>query len=395
MKWLFRTSGFFRDRTHFALPVYGGLCHASHIYTHDDAQQVISSAKADERFYPVCPVIATSTGKPFSGKTATALLQQVVFEILTQQIAWDNVVKGIVDMANADLTYHFHLSMFRKSLPTNDLCSSLESNIQNATIDKQDFIGWLVTEDEGERLPRTSAQSKLAIVGMSCRLPGGATDNEKFWQILEQGLDVSREIPADRFDIASHYDSTGKELNKSGTQYGCFIDEPGMFDAPFFNMSPKESQTVDPQMRLALVTAYEALEQSGFVANRTPSTKLERIGTFYGQAADDYREVNQGQEVSTYYIVSVSRVQNAVCSVLTFASLSLAAAVHSVLAGSTISSNSLDQAIASIPLAHLVLQLSKWHVRLFGAARPTLSSLGASMCSPIRMALQVSAVDTS
>ncbi|KAG6310211.1 hypothetical protein E4U22_003418 [Claviceps purpurea] len=137
---------------------------------------------------------------------------------------------------------------------------------------------------------------------MACRLPGGATDTEKFWDILVKGLDVSRKVPADRFDIETHYDPTGKQMNKSMTQYGCFIDEPGLFDAPFFNMSPREAQTTDPQMRLALVTAYEALEQAGYVGNRTNSTKLERIGTYYGQAADDYREVNQGQEVSTYYI---------------------------------------------------------------------------------------------
>ena len=64
-------------------------------------------------------------------------------------------------------------------------------------------------------------------------------------------------------------------------------------------MSPREAQVVDPQMRLALVTAYEALERAGYVGNRTAATQLQRIGTYYGQAADDYREVNQGQEVSS------------------------------------------------------------------------------------------------
>jgi acyl transferase domain-containing protein len=52
--------------------------------------------------------------------------------------------------------------------------------------------------------------------------------------------------------------------------------------------------------RLALVTAYEALEMAGFAPNRTPSTTLKRIGTFYGQASDDWREVNAGQIISTY-----------------------------------------------------------------------------------------------
>ena len=83
---------------------------------------------------------------------------------------------------------------------------------------------------------------------------------------------------------------------------GGFIDEPGLFDAPFFNMSPREAQQTDPMQRLALVTAYEALERAGYVANRTSATNLHRIGTFYGQASDDYREVNTAQEISTYFI---------------------------------------------------------------------------------------------
>ncbi|KAK3620986.1 Non-reducing polyketide synthase PKS8-1 [Elasticomyces elasticus] len=62
-------------------------------------------------------------------------------------------------------------------------------------------------------------------------------------------------------------------------------------------MSPREAQVTDPQMRYSPVTAYEAPERAGYVGNRTFSTKVERIGTYHGQAADDYREVNQGQQV--------------------------------------------------------------------------------------------------
>jgi monodictyphenone polyketide synthase len=113
---------------------------------------------------------------------------------------------------------------------------------------------------------------------------------------------VSRKIPADRFDVDSHADPEAKRLNCSHTEYGCFIDEPGLFDAPFFNMSPREAEQTDPMQRLALVTAYEALERAGYVANRTAATDLTRIGTWYGQASDDYREVNTAQEISTYFI---------------------------------------------------------------------------------------------
>jgi acyl transferase domain-containing protein len=90
-------------------------------------------------------------------------------------------------------------------------------------------------------------------------------------------------------------------------EFGCFIDEPGLFDAPFFNMSPREALQTDPMQRLALVTAAEALERSGYVPNRTASTDLSRVGTFYGCACDDYREVNTAQEIGTYFITGGCR----------------------------------------------------------------------------------------
>jgi acyl transferase domain-containing protein len=67
-------------------------------------------------------------------------------------------------------------------------------------------------------------------------------------------------------------------------------------------MSPRECLETDPGQRLALVTAYEALEMSGFVPNRTPSTQLDRIGTFNGQVADEYKEQNLAQQIGPYFI---------------------------------------------------------------------------------------------
>lgn len=100
----------------------------------------------------------------------------------------------------------------------------------------------------------------------------------------------------------TYYDPTGKIRNTSHTPYGCFIDEPGLFDPPFFNMSPREAKQTDPMHRLGLATAFEALEMAGYVPNRTPSTRLDRIGTFYGQTSDDWREINAAQDVDTYFI---------------------------------------------------------------------------------------------
>ncbi|KAI1640764.1 hypothetical protein F4809DRAFT_637216 [Biscogniauxia mediterranea] len=72
-------------------------------------------------------------------------------------------------------------------------------------------------------------------------------------------------------------------------------------------MSPREAQQTDPMQRLAIVTAYEALERAGYVANRTASADLHRISTFYGQASDDHREVNTAYEIGTYFIPGCCR----------------------------------------------------------------------------------------
>ena len=149
-------------------------------------------------------------------------------------------------------------------------------------------------------------QSKIAIIGYSGRFPESAS-NEEFWDLLHAGRDVHRTIPEDRFAWRTHFDATGKSKNTSRVQYGCFIKEPGVFDARFFNMSPRESENTDPAQRLAITTTYEALEMAGLVLNRTPSSQQDRIGVFFGTTSDDWREVNSGQDVDTYFIPGGNR----------------------------------------------------------------------------------------
>ncbi len=305
LKRVFLVSDFFRDTKSIALPVYGGLCHAPHIYNETHAREVVrvsASKLSTPRFTPVVPVLSTSSGHPFPAPNADALLENIIKEILTGAIQWDEVIQGVVERASSLGVVQLQLQAFRISLPIHDLAAAVKESLPHVEAATTDLISWATDTSIHSISPRGARQSKIAIVGMACRLPGGATDTEKFWEVLEKGLDVHRKIPADRFDVDTHYDPAGKRVNTSHTPYGCFIDEPGLFDAPFFNMSPREAQQTDPMQRLALVTAYEALERAGYVANRTAATNLHRIGTFYGQSSDDYREVNAGQEVSTYYI---------------------------------------------------------------------------------------------
>ena len=305
LKAIFRTADFFRDRKSIPLPVFGGLCHAEHIYSEKHVHDVVRTASMEalnSRFSPAIPIYSTSTGRPFAATNATDLFACIISEILTQSIRWDSVIQGVAQHARNIRASQCQVLVFRTSLPIHDLSGALE-RISDFETFTEELIPWIYDKTiADERGPRGPLQSKIAIVGMSCRMPGGATDTEKFWELLESGLDVHREIPADRFDVNSHCDEAGKRVNASHTRYGCFIDEPGLFDAPFFNISPREAEQTDPMQRLALVTAYEALEKAGYVANRTAATDLHRIGTFYGQASDDYREVNTAQNISTYFI---------------------------------------------------------------------------------------------
>ncbi|KAF4982434.1 hypothetical protein FZEAL_1952 [Fusarium zealandicum] len=148
--------------------------------------------------------------------------------------------------------------------------------------------------------------SKIAIVGYSGRFPDSAS-NEEFWELLRAGKDVHREVPADRFNWRTHYDPTGKTKNTTRVKYGCWIKEPGLFDPRFFNISPREAENMDPAQRLAITTVYEAMEMAGMVPNRTPSTQQDRIGCFFGTTSDDWREVNSGQNVDTYFIPGGNR----------------------------------------------------------------------------------------
>ena len=123
-----------------------------------------------------------------------------------------------------------------------------------------------------------------------------AAKHELIWYLLERGTDTLKIKPKDRFDEA-YSNPAGHRKNTSHTPYGCSIDEPELFDPSFFHMSPREATETNPMHRLALLTAYEALEMSSSVSKDFKSSKLHRVGTYYGPTIDAWGEIQEEQDV--------------------------------------------------------------------------------------------------
>src|ERR1700674_4367434 len=109
---------------------------------------------------------------------------------------------------------------------------------------------------------RTSGVEPIAIIGMACRLPR-APNVEAFWQLLCDGIDAITEVPPGRWDIGSYYDADVAAPGKMSTRWGGFLERVDGFDAHFFGISPREAVEMDPQQRLMLELAWEALEDTG------------------------------------------------------------------------------------------------------------------------------------
>ncbi len=119
----------------------------------------------------------------------------------------------------------------------------------------------------------------VAVVGVSCRLPG-ASDPAEFWRLLREGRDAIGDTPPSRL--------AGLDEVPAGLRRGGFLDGVDRFDAAFFGIAPREATAMDPQQRLALELAWEALEDAGIVPGALGET---RAGVYVGAIAADYAEL--------------------------------------------------------------------------------------------------------
>jgi acyl transferase domain-containing protein/aryl carrier-like protein len=126
----------------------------------------------------------------------------------------------------------------------------------------------------------------LAIIGIGCHFPGGATSPQAFWDLLCAGTDATGEVPIDRWDARKFYDPDIRKSGKMNTCRGGYLDRIDLFDPQFFGISPREAVWLDPQQRLLLRVAWEALEDGGQDVDRLAGSDT---GVFVGGFTLDYQ----------------------------------------------------------------------------------------------------------
>jgi acyl transferase domain-containing protein/acyl-CoA synthetase (AMP-forming)/AMP-acid ligase II/acyl carrier protein len=141
------------------------------------------------------------------------------------------------------------------------------------------------------RFAPQAADEPIAVIGMACRLPGGANDPAELWRLLSEGRDAICEVPAGRWDAQAFYDPEPDSPGKSYTRSGGFLDvDVEGFDAQFFGIAPREAARMDPQQRLLLELCWETLEHAG---QSPDGLRGSRTGVFIGINTTDYSRLHR------------------------------------------------------------------------------------------------------
>ncbi|KAI6402911.1 Type I Iterative PKS [Pyricularia oryzae] len=144
----------------------------------------------------------------------------------------------------------------------------------------------------------------IAIVGIGCRLPGQSNNPSSLWGLLKNPIDLSSPFPASRFNPQGFYHEDASHHGTTNSRGSYFLNDDDIqkFDAQFFNISPQEAESMDPQHRLLLEVVYEALEDAGI-----PLAKASGSATaaYVGLMTADWQDLQlRDMDAASRYLVT-------------------------------------------------------------------------------------------
>ncbi|GJC81598.1 hybrid PKS-NRPS synthetase ATEG_00325 [Colletotrichum liriopes] len=147
----------------------------------------------------------------------------------------------------------------------------------------------------------------IAIVGTGCRFAGDVTSPSKLWDLLTNPRDLTQEVPNNRFNAQGFYHPDGEYHGATNATQGYFLEQDHrVWDAGFFNITPKEAEAIDPQQRIILEVVYEALESVGYNLEKYAGRK---VAVFAGLMTADYDSLCQRDDITSnqYFATGNSR----------------------------------------------------------------------------------------
>ncbi|KFZ17736.1 hypothetical protein V502_04427 [Pseudogymnoascus sp. VKM F-4520 (FW-2644)] len=231
--------------------------------------------------FPQASELAMPTRSNSGGDFITqgTLHHEVLQSILVQPPRWHQTFSAVYAStlaANDSLVVSFG--------PERSVPPSLVRRLSQQMVHMAD-LDWaaIITDPEpGRDNPRLYSDNDIAVIGMSCKVPG-ANNLEEFWELLCKGESQHREVPNDRFGFETIF----RSVDAKRKWFGNFIDDYDVFDHKFFKKSPREIASTDPQQRHILQIAYQAVEQSGYFLSTNPE---KRVGCYVGVCACDYED---------------------------------------------------------------------------------------------------------
>ena len=203
------------------------------------------------------------------------LHRAVLRSILAEQAKWHESLTSLNAQPSASGT-----PLIVSFGPERSIPPSVSKNLTSRIIHVPDAIQRDFSHDTSITSPLRNGDNDIAVIGMSCRLPG-ANDIQEFWDLLLEGKSQHKEVPVNRVELSNHW----RCQDENRKWYGNFIDDFDAFDYKFFRKTPRESTYTDPQQRIMLEIAYQAAEQAGYLRS---SEQANSVGCYLGVSATDY-----------------------------------------------------------------------------------------------------------